>query len=64
MNTDDHARLIEVKTRRAELSRRRSEAEATADWPQVDAVQAEIAAADAELVEILRRTEPEDEPRL
>jgi hypothetical protein len=64
MTTDDHAKLLEVKYRLAELSRRQSEAEAASDWPQFHAVQNQIAAADAELVEIMRRTEPEDEPRL
>lgn len=64
MTTDDHARLLEVKYRLIELGRRQSEAEAASDWSKLRAMQDEIAAADAELVEIVRRTEPEDEPRL
>jgi hypothetical protein len=64
VTTDDHAKLLEVKYRLAELSRYRSEAEASADWPRFHAMQDQIAAADAELVAIMRRTEPEDEPRL
>jgi hypothetical protein len=64
MTNDDHARLLELKHRRAELSRRQSEAEAASDWPRFHAMEAQIAAADAELVELMRRTEPEDEPRL
>ena len=64
MTTDDHAKLLEVKYRLAELSRYRREAEAAADWPRVHAMQDEIAAADAERVELMRRTEPEDEPQL
>ena len=64
MTTDDHAKLLEVKHRLAELSRHQSEAQAAADWPRYHAMQDQIAAADAELVAIMRRTEPEDEPRL
>ena len=64
MTTDDHAKLLEVKYRLIELSRRQSEAEAASDWSQLRAMQDQIAAADSELVEIMRRTEPEDEPHL
>ncbi|HVH79608.1 MAG TPA: hypothetical protein VM782_09485 [Stellaceae bacterium] len=64
MTNDDHAALIEVKHRLAELSRRQNEAKEAADWIQFREVQAKIDAADAELVAIMRRTEPEDEPRL
>ena len=64
MTNDDHAALIEVKHRLAELSVRQGEAQDAADWPRVDEMQAEIDAAGAEIVAIMRRTEPEDEPRL
>jgi hypothetical protein len=64
MTNDDHAALIEVKGRLVELSARQSQAKDASDWAQFHDVQAEIEAAGAELVEIMRRTEPEDEPRL
>jgi succinate dehydrogenase/fumarate reductase flavoprotein subunit len=64
MTNDDHAALIEVKHRLAELSARQSEAKDASDWTELLEVQAKIEAADAELIEIMRRTEPEDEPRL
>ncbi len=64
MTNDDHAALIEVKHRLAELSAQQSEAQDASDWTQLHEVQAQIEAAGAELVEIMRRTEPEDEPRL
>jgi hypothetical protein len=64
MTHDDHAALIEVKARLAELRAREREAEDAADWAQLSKVQAGIDAADAERTDILRRTAPEDEPRL
>jgi hypothetical protein len=64
MTNDDHAALIEMKHRLLTLSAQQSEARDASDWTQFRAVQAEIDAADAELHAIMRRTEPEDEPRL
>jgi hypothetical protein len=61
MTNDDHAALIEVKGRLDELLARQSEAEDAAARSQL---QAQIDAAEAERVEILRRTHPEDMPKL
>jgi len=64
MTKDDHAALIEVKGRLIELHAQQSEAEEAADWNRLNQVQAEIEAAEAERIEIMRRTEPEDTPKL
>jgi hypothetical protein len=64
MTNDDHAALIELKGRLAELRARQDEAKEASDWAQLHEVQAKIEATGAELVEIMRRTEPEDEPQL
>jgi hypothetical protein len=64
MTNDDHAALIEIKARLDQLSEQRTIARDAADWGQFHDLQAEIEAADAERVELLRRTAPEDEPRL
>ncbi len=61
MTNDDHAALIEVKGRLDELRARHGEAEDAAARGQL---QAQIDAAEAERVEILRRTHPEDMPKL
>jgi hypothetical protein len=61
MTNDDHEALIEVKGRLDELRARQDEAEDAADRSQL---QAQIDAAEAERVEILRRTHPEDMPKL
>ena len=64
MTNDDHAALIEIKHRLAELHALQSQAEQSADWDQYREVLAEIAAAEAIRTEIIRRTEPEDIPKL
>jgi hypothetical protein len=64
MTNDAHAALIEIKVRLDQLYERRTIARDIADWNQFRHLQAEIEAADAQRVEFLRRTEPEDEPRL
>ena len=64
MTNDDHAALIEIKHRLAELHALQSQAEQSADWDQHREVLAEIAAAEAIRTEIIRRTEPEDIPKL
>ena len=64
MTKDDHAALIEVKGRLTELRAQHGEARAASDWEQVQAVEAEIHAAETQRVDIMRRTEPEDEPSL
>ena len=61
MTNDDHAALIEVEGQLDELRARRSEAQDAAGRSQL---QAQIDAAEAEWVEILRRTHPEDMPKL
>jgi hypothetical protein len=64
MTNDDHALLIEVKDRLIELHAEQSDAREASDWVRFQQAQVEIDAADAERVEIMRRTEPEDEPQL
>jgi hypothetical protein len=64
MTNDDHAALIEVKGRLVELHAQQSKAKEESDWSQFYAVQAKIDAAEAEQIEIMRRTEPEDTPKL
>lgn len=64
MTNDDHALLIEVKDRLVELQAEQSEAKEASDWVQFQQARVDIDAADAERVEIMRRTEPEDEPLL
>jgi hypothetical protein len=64
MTHDDHAALIEVKGRLAELRARRDEAREASDWSQFRELQAEIDAAEAARAEIMRRTSPEDMPKL
>jgi hypothetical protein len=64
MTNDDHAALIEIRGRLTQLYAQQREAEEASDLAQFHALQAEIAAVDAERVEIMRRTAPEDEPRL
>jgi hypothetical protein len=64
MTNDDHAALIEIKAQLNQLYEQRRGAREAADWTQFHDLQAKIDAADAERVEILRRTAPEDEPRL
>jgi hypothetical protein len=61
VTNDDHAALIEVEGQLDELRARHSEAQDAADRSQL---QAQIDAAEAERVEILRRTHPEDMPKL
>jgi hypothetical protein len=61
MTNDDHAALIEVKGRLDELRARQGEAE---DAAARSRLQAQIDAAEAERVELLRRTHPEDMPKL
>jgi hypothetical protein len=64
MTNDDHAVLIELKGRLIELRAAESAAREASDWAQCVQLQAEIAFADAKRVEVLRRTEPEDVPKL
>ena len=64
MTKDDHAALIEVKGRLLELLAQHGEAKAASNWRQLQAVEAQIDAAEAEQIDIMRRTEPEDEPSL
>jgi hypothetical protein len=64
MTNDDHAALIEVKGRLVELHAQQNEAKEAADWSQFHKIQAMIDAAEAERIEITRRTEPEDTPKL
>jgi hypothetical protein len=61
VTNDDHAALIEVEGQLDELRGRHGEAEDAADRSQL---QAQIDAAEAERVDILRRTHPEDMPKL
>ena len=63
MNADDHAALIEVNARLARVRAQQEAAERAGDQTRLRAVQAEIDKAAALRTEILRRTEPEDEPR-
>lgn len=64
MTHDDHAALVQVINRLVDLHAQQRRAREEADQEQVDAVQRQIDAAQAERIEILRRTEPEDEPLL
>jgi hypothetical protein len=64
MTNDDHAALIEVKGRLEELHVHYSGAKEASDWARLNEIQAQIDAAEAERIEIMRRTEPEDTPKL
>jgi hypothetical protein len=64
MTNDDHAALIEVKGRLDELHAQQSRAKEVLDWARLNEIQAQIDAAEAERTEIMRRTEPEDTPKL
>jgi hypothetical protein len=64
MNHDDHAMFIEVKAQLEELRTRQAEAQDASAWAAVQRLQAEIEHAEAQCIEILRRTEPEDIPNL
>jgi hypothetical protein len=61
MTYEDHAAFIEVKGRLQELRALQSDAREALDLSQL---QAQIDAAEAEQVEIMRRTHPEDVPKL
>jgi hypothetical protein len=64
MTHDDHAALIEVGGRLVELLALQDEAREASDWSQLNEVQAQIDAAEAARAEIIRRTSPEDMPKL
>ena len=64
MTNDDHAALIEVKGRLDELYAQQRSADEASDLAQLNEIQAEIEAAEAERINIMRRTEPEDTPKL
>jgi hypothetical protein len=64
MTNDDHAALIEVKGRLVELHAQQSGAKEASDWARLNEIQAQIDAAEAKRIEIMRRTEPEDTPKL
>jgi hypothetical protein len=64
MTNDDHAALIELKGRLVELRARQHHAREASDWARLNEIEHQIDAAEAEQVEILRRTEPEDTPKL
>jgi uncharacterized membrane protein (DUF106 family) len=64
MTNDDHAALIEVKGRLVELQAQQNKAKEASDWSRLYEIQAKINAAEAERIEIMRRTEPEDTPKL
>lgn len=64
MTNDDHAALIEVKGLLIELHAQRSGAEEASDWARLNEIQARIDVAEAQQIEIMRRTEPEDTPKL
>jgi hypothetical protein len=62
MNADDHAALIEINNRLAWVRAQQEAAERAGDHARLHAMQAEIDKAAALRTELLRRTEPEDEP--
>jgi hypothetical protein len=64
MTNDDHAALIEVKGRLDELHVQYSGAKEASDWARLNEIQAQIDATEAKRIEIMRRTEPEDTPKL
>jgi hypothetical protein len=64
MTNDDHAALIEVKGRLDELHAQRSSAKEASDSALLKEIEAQIDAAEARRIEIMRRTEPEDTPKL
>jgi hypothetical protein len=64
MNYDDYAALIEIRGRLDELRSLQDGAKSAADWGRFNAVQAQIEAAEAEELHIMRRTEPADDPKL
>jgi hypothetical protein len=64
MTHDDHAALIEVTGRLDALRAQQSEAREASNWSQFNDVQAQIDAAEAARAEIIRRTSPEDVPKL
>ena len=47
-----------------ELHAQQSRAKEVLDWARLNEIQAQIDAAEAERTEIMRRTEPEDTPKL
>jgi hypothetical protein len=64
MNHDDHAMFIEVKAQLEELRTQQAAAQNASAWDAVQRLQTEIEHAEAQCIEILRRTEPEDVPKL
>jgi hypothetical protein len=64
MNHDDHVALIEIKGQIEKLLTQRRQATIASDWVSVDKLQAHIEDAEAKRIAIIRRTEPEDAPKL
>jgi hypothetical protein len=64
MTHDDHAALIEIKGRLVQLRAQRDEAREGSNWSQFRELQAEIDAAEGARTGIMRRTSPEDMPKL
>jgi hypothetical protein len=64
MTHDDHAALIEVRDRLVELRAQRDEAREGSNWIEFRELQAEIDSAEAARTRIMRRTSPEDMPKL
>jgi hypothetical protein len=64
MTHDDHAALIEIRNRLEELRAQREEARDGSNWSQFRELQAEIDSVEGARIEIMRRTSPEDIPKL
>lgn len=64
MTNDDHAALIEVKGQLDALHAQHKSAKQESDSARLKEIQAQIDAAEARRIEIMRRTEPEDTPKL
>ena len=64
MTHDDHAALIEIRNRLEELRAQREEARDGSNWSQFRELQAEIDSVEGARNEIMRRTSPEDIPKL
>jgi hypothetical protein len=64
MTHDDHDALIEVEGRLRELRAQRDEARGGSNWRQFRKLQAEMDSAEGARTQIMRRTSPEDMPKL
>jgi regulator of PEP synthase PpsR (kinase-PPPase family) len=64
MTHDDHVALIEIRNRLQEVRAQRDEARDGSNWSQFRELQAEIDSVEGTRIEIMRRTPPEDTPKL